>query len=1093
MTLPSSSSSGSLPTSPAKPALRPIEDAYPLTRMQQALLVRCLAHPDQPLYMGQWWAVLQGKLDEQAFAQAWQNAVDRHTALRSGFHWDIKANPFQVVHRQANLPVSRQDWSEEADWRARLDAFLAQDRAQPFDLKKPPLMRIALVRLAADRHLVVWTRHHLTVDGWSLGIILSEVFAHYKARLGGPALQQPPAPAFRSYVDWEQSNPSSGAPDHWRSVLAVHPLDEETLEGKPRATSATAPDIDTVALHLPASAASRLEALARACRVTVNTTVQGAWAIVESRLSNRDTVLFGAVETSRPPHLAQDGSELVGVQVQIQPILARIDQTPLAAWLEGLQAAAVAARQAGAIGMDEFRALLGMPGDRLPFDSLVGFQNYPLDEAGAFKGCGLALEESGDVTLPDMPLNLMVEAHAGGLRLLLMFDRRRGDEAQARLRLEMLREVLTRLPESLQSPVAAIDALPAATAAALLSPSEEAASPPGADRGVVQAILEHAANQPQATAVVQGAQRLDYAGLAATAIAIADRLAAQGIGPGARIGLHLERSPLAIAAILGTMLRGASYVPLDMESPEERKQFIAAEAEIAAILSATAETVAGCPTIAVGDLSAGSSGPSLLPQTHAATLPTPAHEAYAIFTSGSTGRPKGVSVSQGNLAYHVAARDAAYPGAPNRILLLTFPLVFDGSVTGIFGTLCTGGTLVLPRPIEATDPDRLAALIRDQGVTQTIMIPSQWNLLLSAAPPGALASLRLAVVAGEACPRELVERHYSTLPDTPLANEYGPTETTVWATLERCAAGQAGPVPIGRPIPGSRAYVVDRHGRLCPPGVPGELLIAGPGVAGGYINQPELTAARFAANPFHNDASLRNVYRTGDRVVQADDGRLYFRGRMDDQVKVSGYRIELDEIGACLLQCPGVQEAVAVVHYPAERAAGMIVAHAAGADLPSQEAILRHAQRWLPAYMVPHSVMLHERLPHTASGKVDRRNLPAPVLSRTEPAAPEGEMEQAIAQAWQAALGHDSIGRFDDFFAIGGSSLGAMQIVSSLRRELKVAIDLTDLLESPRLCDFARQVAGRQARQEPDASIPRRQRTRIDLAASPGATQEPRP
>lgn len=1093
MTLPPSSGSGALPASSAKPTLRPIEDAYPLTRMQQALLVRCLAHPDRPLYMGQWWAVLQGELDEQAFAAAWQNAVDRHTALRSGFHWDIKASPFQVVHRQAILPTSRHDWSEHADWRARLDAFLAEDRALPFDLKKPPLMRIALIRLAAGRHLVVWTRHHLTVDGWSLGVILSEVFAHYKARLGGQALQQPPAPAFRSYVDWEQSNPSPDALNHWRTVLAARSLDEETLEGKPRAADSSAPDIDTVALHLPASATARLEALARACRVTVNTVVQGAWAIVESRMSNRNTVLFGAVETSRPPHLAQDGSELVGVQVQIQPILAHIDQTPLAAWLEGLQAAAVAARQAGAVGMDEFRALLGMPGDRLPFDSLVGFQNYPLDEAGAFKGCGLALEESGDVTLPDMPLNLMVEAQAGGLRLLLMFDRRHGDKAQARLRLEMLHETLTRLPESAQAPVAAIDALPAATTASLLDTQEVAASLPGADRSVVQTILEHAASRPQATAVVQGAQRLDYAGLAATAIAIADRLAAQGVGPNARVGLHLERSPLAIAAILGVMLRGASYVPLDMESPEDRKQFIAAEAAMAAILSATAETVAGRAAIAVGDLSAGASGSVQLPQTHAAALPAQTQEAYAIFTSGSTGRPKGVSVSHGNLAYHVAARDAAYPGTPNRILLLTFPLVFDGSVTGIFGTLCAGGTLVLPRPIEATDPDRLAALIRDQGVTQTIMIPSQWNLLLSAAPPGALASLRLAVVAGEACPRELVERHCSVLPGTLLANEYGPTETTVWATLERCIAGQTGPVPIGRPIPGSRAYVVDRHGRLCPPGVPGELLIAGPGVAGGYINQPELTAARFAANPFHGETSLRNVYRTGDRVSQAGDGRLYFRGRMDDQVKVSGYRIELDEIGACLLQCPGVQEAIAVVHYPAERAAGMIVAHVAGADLPSQEAIMRHAQRWLPAYMVPHNIMLHEGLPHTAAGKVDRRNLPAPALSKAEPAAPQGDMEQAIARAWQAALGHDSIGRFDDFFAIGGSSLGAMQIVSSLRRELKVAVDLTDLLESPRLCDFARQVAGRQARHEPDAAIPKRQRTRIDLAASPGTAHEPRP
>jgi len=1093
MTIPAPTGSSALPASSAKPALRPIEDAYPLTRMQQALLVRCLAHPDQPLYMGQWWAVLRGRLDAQAFADAWQDTVGRHTALRSGFHWDIKNHPFQVVHRHAVLPVSRHDWSGHTDWRARLDEFLAQDRAQPFDLKKPPLMRIALLRLEADRHLVVWTRHHLTVDGWSLGVILAEVFARYKARRDGQPLQLPPAPAFRAYVDWEQSSTAAGAAEHWRTVLAASSLDEDAPGGTHRSTGAAAPDIGTVAMHLPAPATARLDAMARACRVTVNTVIQGAWAIVESRLSDRDTVMFGAVETSRPPQLAQQGSELVGVQVQIQPVVARIDHSPLADWLEGLQAGAVAARQAGAIGMDQFRELLGVPGDRLPFDSLVGFQNYPLDEAGAFEGCGLVPEESGDVTLPDMPLNLMVETHAGGLRLLLMFDRRHGGADDAGLRLEMLRETLTRLPDAMQAPAASIDALPAAAAASLLDTREEAASPPGADRGVVEMILEHAASQPQAAAVVQGGQQLDYAGLAAIAAAMADRLAARGIGPGARVGLHLERAPLAIAAILGVMLRGASYVPLDMEAPEDRKQFIAAEADLAAILSATAEPVAGRPVIAVGDLAAVVPGPIPPPRACASALPAMTQEAYAIFTSGSTGRPKGVSVSHGNLAYHVAARAAAYPGTPNRVLLLTFPLVFDGSVTGIFGTLCAGGTLVLPRPIEASDPDRLAALIRDRGVTQTIMIPSQWSLLLSAAPPGALASLRLAVVAGEACPRDLVERHYSMLPDTPLANEYGPTETTVWATLERCAPAQAGPVPIGRPIPGTRAYVVDRSGRLCPPGVPGELLIAGPGVAGGYVNRPELTAERFMANPFHDDAAHRSVYRTGDRVIQARDGKLYFRGRMDDQVKVSGYRIELDEIGACLLQCPGVQEAVALVHYPTGRAAGMIVAHVAGAELPGQETIVRHAQRWLPAYMVPQGIVLHDRLPRTAAGKIDRRGLPAPSLPRMEPAEPQGETEQAVARAWQAVLGPNAIGRFDDFFAIGGSSLDAMQIVSSLRRELKVAVDLADLLQSPRLCDFARHLAGRQAGGEPDAAIPRRQRARIDLSASPGTAQEPRP
>lgn len=1067
------------------PALRPIEDAYPLTRMQQALLVRCLSYPDQPLYMGQWWAVLDGDLNQQAFTAAWQGVVDRHTALRSGFHWDLKDHPFQVVHRQAAITVNVKDWLGHVDWRKRLDSFLADDRARPFDIKKPPLMRIALIRLAPTRHLVVWTRHHLTVDGWSLGVVLGEVFSLYKALCAGQPHALPPAPAFRAYVNWEQSSDRSAALSHWRNVLATGAPDErDPTERRHIATTETSgPEIQAIVRHLPESISERLNALARSCRVTVNTVIQAAWSMVDSRLTGHDTALFGAVETVRPPHLAQgETTDLVGIQIQIQPVLARIDQTPLRDWLEDLQAKAVAARSAGSIGMDEFRDLLGLPRDSLPFDSLVGFQNYPLDEASALAGSGLTLAESGDVTLPDMPLNLMVERQAGGLCLQLMFDRNRYGLRDATLRLDMLAATLAALPDSAAVSVDAIDVLPEAIMAPLFGDAPIDTPLPGSGQTVIQAILEHANNRPQAAAVTLGEQSLTYAGLIAIASTVAARLAANGIGRGARVGLHLERTPLAIASIVGIMLRGAAYVPIDLSAPDERKAFITAEANLAGVLSMTSDDVAGLPAIAVGDLAPETLG-AIAPVDASAFLPpTDSDEAYVIFTSGSTGRPKGVSIGHDNLGYHVAARNAAYPGQPNRVLLLTFPLNFDGSVTGIFGTLSIGGTLVLPRPIEATDPDRLAALIRDQRVTQTIMIPSQWSLLLSAGAPADLNSLEVAVVAGEACPRDLVERHYARLPKTLLVNEYGPTETTVWATLERCASGETGPVAIGHPIPGTRAYVADRKNRRCPPGSTGELLIAGPGIARGYVGRSDLTAERFIANPFHSSPGLRTAYRTGDRVVLGFDGKLRFHGRADDQVKISGYRIELAEISACLLELPGVEDAVTVVHRAGAQTRSLLIAHVAGANPPSQEAILRHAQRLLPAYMVPHSIVLHDRLPRTSTGKIDRHNLPAPLPQETASVAPEGETEEAIAQVWQAVLGCQAIGRFDDFFAIGGRSLDAMQVVSRLRRDLKLAVDLIDLFESPRLNDLARRAGGRNAGE--GAAIRKRQRTRIDLAAT---------
>ena len=1062
-------------------AVRPLEDAYPLTRMQQTLLVRCLSYPTQPLYMGQWWAVLEGDLDEQAFADAWQSAVDRHTTLRSGFHWDLKDQPFQVVHRQAGLTVRRDDWSGEPDWRARLDTFLAEDRAQPFDLKKPPLMRIACLRLAPRRHLVVWTRHHLTVDGWSLGVILDEVFTLYKARRTGQAPSLPPAPAFRAYVDWERATDRSAALDHWRAVLAAHPLAESDRTEKNRATlaEASAPDIRAISRHLPASLTVDLSALARSAHVTLNTVVQAAWAIVGSRLAGSDTILFGSVETIRPPHLARSGTaDLVGMQIHIQPVLAQVGDMPLRDWLESLQANAVAARSAGSIGMDDLRDLLGLPRDCLPFDSLIGFQNYPLDEAGAFADSGLTLADSGDITLPDMPLNLMVEQQPDGLCLHLMYDRHRYGEHDAALRLDMLATTLTALPEAAAHPVATIDAMPASVRATLLGAPWVGTPLPRPEQTVVATILDRAADQPDAPALVYAGQRVTYTELIGAASAVAARLAANGIGRGARVALHLERTPLAIAAILGTLLRGASYVPLDIDAPIERKAFMITQADIAAVLAVGPDRFDGAPTIAIGDVTFGGG-----PAVDASTLPQASDEAYVIFTSGSTGRPKGVAVGHDNLACHVAARAASAPGQPNRRFLLSFPLIFDGSVTGIFCTLCAGGTLVLPQPLDVTDSDRLAALIRAEDVTHTIMIPSQWSLLLSAGTPGDLAGVESAVVAGEACPRDLGERHYARPPNTRLANEYGPTETTVWATVERCAAGRSGPVAIGRPIPGVRAYVVDRGNRPCPPGTVGELLIAGPVVARGYVGRPDLTAERFTANPFHDEPDFRVVYRTGDRVAFDADGTLWFHGRTDDQVKVNGYRIELAEIAACLQTLPGVTDAVAVIHRPGGQASALIVAHVAGADLPGRDAILSHAQRLLPTYMVPHSVLFHDSLPRNTVGKVDRHRLPEPPLREASSPPPEGPIEQGIARVWQSVLGVAAVGRFDDFFALGGGSLDAMQVVSRLRRDLKLGIEMIDLFEAPRLSDFAQRLAGREA--DPGAIIGKRQRVRRDLAAAP--------
>jgi amino acid adenylation domain-containing protein len=1061
----------------------PIEDIYPLTRMQHGILVRCVTYPDRPVYWGQWWAVLEGEIDEVAFAAAWRRVGARHPALRTGFNWELKDRPFQVVHRHAGLDVERIDWCGTADWRARLEAFLAADRGRPFDLKKPPLMRVRLVRLGPARHLIVWTRHHLVVDGWSLGAVLGEVLATYAAMRRKEELSGRPALPYRVYVEWQRGLDLATAGTHWRAALSG--LDVDTATARPaNPPDGSTPDIAAAVRAVEPAVFSRLSASARALRLTMSTVVHGAWALVLGRAAGCDDVLFGAVETVRPPQLMADrAADLIGMQIEVLPVRARIDDTPLAEWLARMQAAMVAGRAVGGIGLDAIRDMIGLPRGMLPFESLIGFQNYPLDANGPFAAAGLAVVESGDVTLPDMPLNLIIEPHEG-LTLRLMVDQRHRSLPEADLLLDMLAATLRTMPDGMDRPVAAID--PAADVTSGM-PADMCRGAPLAvpDQTVPEMIVAHAAAAPQAVAVRYGDRSMTYAGLVGTAFAVAARLERDGIGPGARVGVALERTPLAVAAILGVMLRGASYVPLDIAEPAERLAFMIGEASIAAVIAAHPheDGIAGTRAIRIDDIDGAA------PETPAAPrfAVRQRDEAYVVFTSGSTGKPKGVVVGHDNLRYHVAARAAAYPEHPVGVFLLTFPLVFDGSVTVLFCTLASGGTLVLPRPIEARDPDRLAALIRSADVTHTDMTPSLWSLVLAAAKPAQLASLRLSLVAGEACPRELVARHHAALPNVPLHNEYGPTEVTVWSSFDRCRADEAGTtVPIGRPIPGTSIYVVDRSDRLCPLGTIGELLIAGPGIARGYAGRDDLTAGRFTPNPFPHEPGCTTVYRTGDLASFGFDGRLRFHGRADHQVKVDGYRIELGEIEARLCGHTAVSEAVVVLRQDGAGRPGHIVAHVAGRNLPDEESLREHVQRALPRYMVPQAIVKHDALPRTAAGKVDREHLPAPSL-RTASEPPAGKRECAIAAIWCAVLAREAVGRHDDFFTLGGTSLTAMQIVSRMRRELKLAVALTDLFEAPRVADLARLLDARAPTVASDGPALRRvSRTRVELPRAPG-------
>ncbi|WP_197471727.1 non-ribosomal peptide synthetase, partial [Methylomonas koyamae] len=542
---------------------------------------------------------------------------------------------------------------------------------------------------------------------------------------------------------------------------------------------------------------------------------------------------------------------------------------------------------------------------------------------------------------------------------------------------------------------------------------------------------------PDAIALSFEGESLSYAELNAKANQLAHYLIERGVGPDVLVGICLERSLEMVVGLLGILKAGGAYVPLDPNYPAERRKLILADAGVTLLL-----THEGCyaefadPT----DLTAARDGVIYLDRDssaiagYPATNPTvnlhPLHLAYLIYTSGSTGRPKGVAVNHRNAVHSTWSRLTGYP-EPVKTYLLLSSFAFDSSVAGIFWTLAQGGCLYLPHDDNSKDPVALAALIEQGRISHLLALPSLYAVLLEQAPH-ALSGLQVAIVAGEACPTDVVKRHLAVLPGAKLYNEYGPTEGTVWSSVYQASLDDLDkPLSIGRPIANVRLYNLDRSLNPVPVGVAGELYIGGAGIVPGYWHRPDLTAERFVPDPF-GPAGGR-LYKTGDLVRYRADGALEFLGRLDYQVKIRGFRIELGEIEAQLLQQPEIKDAVVIAredHPGDKRLVAYVVPLTTEANAEAEQALVDHIKaqlkHHLPDYMVPSAFVMLDAMPLSANGKLDRKQLPAPDLSeqlKKAYVAPRTETEQALVEIWQEVLGVEPVGIEDDFFELGGHSL----------------------------------------------------------------------
>ncbi|ARI91475.1 TPA: amino acid adenylation domain-containing protein [Pseudomonas aeruginosa] len=1042
-----------------------VEDLYPLSPMQQGMLFHSLYQQEAGDYINQLRVDIDG-LHPESFRAAWQAALDEHDVLRSGFLWQgAFETPLQVVRKRVEVPFSVLDWRGREDLAAALDELAAGEGRLGFDLSEAPLLRLVLVRTDEERYHLIYTNHHILMDGWSNSQLLGEVLQRYRG-------ETPPRSGgrYRDYIAWLQRQDAALAEAFW--LPRLRQLDEPTRLGQSIAQAKQRGKGYAERLReLDGEQTRRLAELAREQKITVNTLVQAAWLMLLQRYTGQDSVAFGATVAGRPAEL-NGIEEQIGLFINTLPVIATpLPQQSLASWLQAVQGENLALREFEHTPLYDIQRWAGQGGEAL-FDNILVFENYPVSQMLQQQASqGLAFGAVGNHEQTNYPLTLSVSL---GQRLELQFayDREHFDDAS-----------VARLDRHLTHLLAQMVERPASTCLAefqLLEAAERRQAifdwgrNPGRypdERSVEQLFASRAAMEPERVALLFEERQLSYGELNAQANRLAHRLIELGVGPDVLVGIAVERGLEMIVSLLAVLKAGGAYVPLDPEYPQERLGYMIEDSGIALLLSQShllqrLPAASGIACLALDQARDWQDRPASDPQLRA----HPQNLAYVMFTSGSTGRPKGVGISRESLSRHTHVSLEFFGIGPDDRVLQFSTFNFDGFVEQLYPPLACGASVVL-RGTEIWDSETLYREIVERRITTVDLTTAYWNMLAKDfANQGVrdYGALRQVHAGGEAMPPEsLVAWKAAGLEHVRLLNTYGPTEATVTVTTLDCApyvdGSKAIPatMPIGKVLPGRAIYLLDDAGQPAPVGAVGELVIGAELLARGYFKRPDLTAARFIPDPFDEQGGGR-LYRTGDLARYGADGVIEYVGRVDHQVKVRGFRIELGEIEACLGEHPAVREALVIA---VEGAAGaQLVAYLvpqaealASATLEVQAALRNELKALLrdslPEYMVPAHLLFLERLPLSPNGKVDRKALPAPDASLLQEAyvAPRSELECQVAAIWQEVLKLQRVGLDDHFFELGGHSLLAINVISRIQLELGMKLTPQLLFQFPTL------------------------------------------
>ncbi len=1002
---------------------------------------------DADVYRYQVELEIQGPLDAALLRRCADALLERHTALRTGYLAEETDEPVGVVLDGVSVPWQEVDLTDVPEPASRLRGLAVGERTRPLPLDDPPLLRMLLVRVAPGRSVLVLTVHHIVLDGWSMPVLLRELFALYAAGGDGTALRA--ARPFRDYLAWLAAKEEQDPLARWRTSLEG--LSGPTLIGTPGSPA----DLPVrLPVELDRELSGRLTRMAREQGVTLNTVLSVLWGLLLSSVAGRTDIVFGSTVTGRPSDLP-GAADMVGLFINTVPLRVRLDPgETVAQLLRRVQDEQVALLDSHHVGLGRLQREAGFA----PlFDTLFVLESYPGGELGELlAGTGLTVVPRSGQDATHYPL-VLVAVPGDPMTLLLKYQ----PAAIPRERVEQLANRLPELAAELtEHPDRLVVALASrADAEARLVESWNDTEAPTTDATLVDLVEQWADRTPDAPAVRWSGGELTYRDLDEQANALAHRLIEQGVGAETPVGLYLSRSPDLVIAMLAVGKAGGAFVPLDPDWPALRTQSVVANAQITTIC-----TPAPSPdgtNVALGTLNVpkatfvpvdrGGVGVGGRPERWG----DGEQVAYVIYTSGSTGTPKGAMIRHRSIANRMVWQQGLLGFGPGDVALFKAPLGFDISINEIFLPLTTGAVLAIAEPGAERDVQSLVRLIARERVSFCYLVSSMLAAMLELPEfTGSSGSLRHVWCGGELLTPELFARFRASV-DATMYHGYGPAEATIGVTHEIYRAdGLRDGATIGRPNPNTRVQVLDEFLRPVPIGVVGELYVGGLLLGRGYVGDPVRTADRFVADPF--GAAGERLYRTGDLACWLPDGRLRFAGRGDNQVKIRGMRVELEEIESVLAGHPDLTQAVVLAPLD-DTGTARLVGFYAARDGAVSPAVLRS---WLKArlaeHMVPAELVELPSLPIQPSGKVDRAELAKAVPQpSTESVAPGTATEKRLLELFRTVLAREDLGVTDDFFAFGGHSLLATRLVVAIRSEFEQPFAVRSLLEQPTVAELA--------------------------------------